>query len=177
MRPVRGALSLGAPALSIAFVIGLVACESATNLDVVYADASAAGEASSADAGLAEASPLAVFSGCPCDERSGLGCCIPAVGAPFCTGDSALCAEAKGVHVKCTQPDPVSESACCWRPATDGGAVSVAALAATCAGGSSACAVDTDCAGTGQTKCSLSTCAGAVTIGACGPTPPVCPQL
>lgn len=166
---------------SFAIVVALSACESATNLDVVYAsapDASAPTEASAPDAGGGggEAAAPAVLSACPCDETAGLGCCIPSVGAPFCTGDTAVCVEAKGIHVKCSHPDPLTESACCWHT-TQGsaGSFTVAALAGACASGSSACTIDTDCAGTGETKCSLSTCAGGVTIGACGPTAPACP--
>lgn len=174
-------ITTAATASALALVVTLAACEGATNLDVVYANAGATPDSSmpeggAGEAGGGESGPPAVLSACPCDEREGLGCCIPAVGAPFCTADTTVCAEAKGIHVKCSHPDPLTESACCWRPAAAGGPLTVAALAATCGGDSSACTVDTDCAGTGQTKCSLSTCAGAVTIGACGPTPPACPQ-
>lgn len=169
-------------------VLSIAACESATNLDVSYVDAGPAitseASASAAEAGVInEGGPSLqtseVLPGCPCDESQGLGCCIPAVGQPFCTGDSAFCAEAKGIHVKCSHPDPLTESVCCWRSSTsDAGASGmVAALSGSCAGASSACTADTDCAGTGQTKCSLATCAGGtITIGTCGPTPPACPQ-
>ncbi len=161
---------------SFAVLFALSACESAANLDVVYRDASAPTEASAPDAGGGEAAVLAMVSACPCDETAGLGCCIPAVGAAFCTADTAVCIEAKGIHVKCSQPDPLTESACCWHT-TQGsaGSFTVAALAGACAAGSSACTIDTDCAGTGETKCSLSTCAGETTIGVCGPAAPACP--
>lgn len=173
MSAMRLALVTAASAVALA----LFACEAATNLDVVYADASAPTEASAPDAGGGEAAVLAMVSACPCDETAGIGCCIPAVGAPFCTGDTAECVEAKGIHVKCSHPDPLTESACCWHT-TQGsaGSFTVAALAGSCAAGSSACSIDTDCAGTGETRCSLATCAAGVRIGACGPTAPACPE-
>jgi hypothetical protein len=169
-------LALVGATTSFAIAVAVSACESATNLDVVYADASAPTEASAPDAGAGEAAVLAMVSACPCDETAGIGCCIPAVGAPFCTADTTVCVEAKGIHVKCSHPDPLTESACCWHT-TQGsaGSFTVAALAGACAAGSSACTIDSDCAGTGETNCSLSTCAGGVTIGACGPTAPACP--
>ncbi len=181
MSAMKTKLALAAVTAAVAVLVTLSACESATNLDVVYSDASAADSSASTDAsavdGGGEAAVLAMVSACPCDEAAGLGCCIPASGAPFCTEDTAVCIEAKGIHLKCSHPDPLSESACCWHTKADaGGSFVVAALGSTCAAGSSACAIDTDCAGTGEAKCSLSTCAGGVTIGACGPTAPPCPS-
>jgi hypothetical protein len=165
-------------ASSGAAALGLAACESATNLDVTYGDASAALEASTSADGQGDAPmPMptsAVVSGCPCDESAGLGCCIPAGGTPFCTADTTVCTQQRGVHVKCGHPDPQSESACCWHVADDGGAGSVAALAATCAAGLTACLVASDCAGSGQTTCATVLCHG-LTIGACGATAPACP--
>lgn len=119
---------------------------------------------------------LAMVASCPCDETAGLGCCIPAIGAAFCTAEAAACIEAKGVHFKCSHPDPLTESAsCCHTTQGSAGSFAVAALAGACATGSSACTIDTDCAGTGETKCSRSTCAGEITTGVCGPTAPACP--
>jgi hypothetical protein len=176
-----------ASAATIAF--GLTACESATNLDVTYGDAASALEASaSADAdpdaianagegGTSTPAPAAV-TGCPCDESAGVGCCIPSGGgSPFCTADTSLCAQQKGAYLRCEHPDPITESVCCWHPATsdDGtGVGTVAALAGACNGGPTACLVASDCAGSGQTGCTTVVCRG-ITIGACGATPPVCP--
>ncbi|MDB4935729.1 MAG: hypothetical protein JWP87_2701 [Labilithrix sp.] len=170
-----------ASAASLAF--GLVACESATNLDVTYGDASAALEAStSADADAAQgdggAPPTpSVVSGCPCDESAGVGCCIPAGGgAPFCTTDMTACADEKGAYLRCSQPDPLTESECCWRAvaSASGGTATVAAFASGCDGGTPACLVASDCAGSGASTCTTAVCHG-VTIGACGATAPVCP--
>lgn len=159
----------------------LVACESATNLDVTYGDASAAlfeASANDAEAGVVVTPPgppgQGVLPGCPCDESAGLGCCMPAAGKPFCTEDTAVCKQAAGTHLKCVRPDPSTESVCCWNPDTQVGAVT--ALAAFCDGGVAACTTDGDCAGTGQ-ACKTSSCfGGTLVIGACGPTAPACPQ-
>ncbi len=180
-----GVLAIGAvSSIGLCFVLALGACESATNLDVAYGDASAAleGSANTDAAGDAGTPPIPtgseVLPGCPCDESAGLGCCIPAVGTPFCTGDTSLCTEEKGAHIKCSHADPLTESACCWHNVTaDGGATgAVASLAGGCDGGPPACTLPSDCAGTGQ-PCSLARCfGGTITIGACAPTAPACPQ-
>jgi hypothetical protein len=155
--------------------VGLVACESATNLDVRYGDAASAIEGSldDADAGGEAGAATGVLFGCPCDERAGEGCCMPSAGKPFCTSDQTVCTEAKGTHLRCVGPEVTTESVCCWRGS---GAGAQTALAAACDGGPAACTTNTDCAGTGQT-CALARCfGGAITIGACGKTPPTCPQ-
>jgi hypothetical protein len=172
-----GALAAGAIAM---LGVGLVACEAATNLDVRYGDASAAIEASSGDAdggttaeGGAPGTGTPVFAGCPCDEQQGQGCCMPSAGNPFCTADEAICASVTGTHLRCVRPDTTSESVCCWHGS---GATARTALAAACDGGPAACASDGDCAGTGET-CAIARCfGGTITIGACGKTPPTCPQ-
>jgi hypothetical protein len=160
----------------------LAACESAANLDVTYGDASAALESGATGDGEAvdggEGGPAVLVSGtiagCPCDPTQGLGCCMPAAGNPFCTVDTAVCAMAKGTHLKCVRPDPSSESTCCWHGS---GAGAVTALAAVCKDGPTACSVDTDCAGTGETKCAIAVCFnGTIAVGACGSVPPICPQ-
>lgn len=159
----------------------LLACESTANLDVTYDDAGTVLESGAipdggpppdaADAGIVVAQGI---SGCPCDPTQGLGCCMPASGAPFCTGDTAVCASKMGTHLRCVRPDPSTESACCWH-GTGSGAVT--ALAAVCDGGPTACTADTDCAGTGETKCAMAVCfGGTIAIGACGSVPPTCPQ-
>jgi len=160
----------------------LAACESATNLDVTYSDASTAALESgpTADGQAAEAGEAGAvvvpqgISGCPCDPTEGLGCCMPAAGQPFCTGDTSVCANRMGTHLRCVRPDPSTESVCCWH-GTGSGAVT--ALAAVCDGGPTACSADTDCAGTGETKCAMAVCfGGTIAIGACGSVPPTCPQ-
>lgn len=171
-------LTLGA-AFSTSFALGLGACESATNLDVVYGDASTAPDARNGalDGGAGDAAaPItpALLPGCPCEESAGLGCCMPGAGTPFCTGDTSACAAAKGTYLRCTRPDPGTESVCCWHGS---GAGAVTALASACDGGAVACESATDCAGSGETSCALATCfGGAIVIGACGSTPPTCPQ-
>lgn len=157
--------------------VGLVACESATNLDVRYGDAATAIEGSVEDAdggGETGDRGMVVLSGCPCDETMGEGCCMPSAGKPFCTTDQTVCADAKGIHLRCVRPEVATESMCCWRGS---GATAQTGLAAACDGGPAACLANTDCAGTGETTCALARCfGGAITIGACGPTPPTCPQ-
>ena len=97
--------------------LGAFACESATNLDVSYAapdsataDAGASDAAPDADAGTEELVPL---EGCPCDQASGLGCCVTPTGA-FCTNDFATCNDAKGAWLRCAKRDFTFESECCW---------------------------------------------------------------
>jgi hypothetical protein len=178
------ATSVLAAASAALFGLGasLSACESAANLDVTYGDASAAletgatGDGEALDAG--EGGPAVVVSGtitgCPCDPTQGLGCCMPGAGNPFCTGDTAVCADRKGTHLKCVRPDPTTESTCCWHGS---GAGAVTALAAFCDGGPTACSADTDCAGTGETHCAMAVCfKGTIAVGACGSVPPTCPQ-
>ena len=173
----------GLLALATTLAATLVACESATNLDVTYGDASNALESgAAADGGeLAdggEAGAIVVpptLSGCPCDPRAGLGCCMPGSGKPFCTEDTSVCASRMGTHIRCVRPDPSSESVCCWHGAGSG---AVTALAAACDGGPTACSSDSDCAGSGTTKCAMAVCfGGTIAIGACGTVPPTCPQL
>lgn len=153
----------------------LTACESATNLDVKYDDAGAALEGSKGDAEGGPVAPgLPTLPGCPCDETAGLGCCMPAVGTPFCTIDRAVCAAAMGTHLGCVGPDPRTESVCCWHPDTKPGATT--ALASVCDGGVAACQTNGDCAGTGK-PCTTTKCfGGTITIGACATAPPTCPQ-
>jgi hypothetical protein len=181
-------LALAALAASCAGLLGLVtlggslaACESATNLDVTFGDASAAlqGDASvdgeAADAGDSGAIPVITptLAGCPCDTTEGLGCCMPATGNPFCTPDTSVCAGAQGTQLRCVRPDPLSESTCCWHGT---GAGAQTALASACDGGPTACSSDSDCAGTGQ-KCAMASCfKGTIAIGACGTVAPTCPQ-
>ena len=177
------ALVLAAAATALlALGATLPACESATNLDVTFGDASNALESGTAGDGQAAADAgeggavvmPAGLSGCPCDPTAGLGCCMPGSGKPFCTEDTAVCASRMGTHIRCVRPDPSSESVCCWHGA---GAGAVTALAAACDGGPTACSTDGDCAGSGATTCAMAVCfGGTITIGACGTVPPTCPQ-
>ena len=147
---------------------GLVACESATNLDVTYGDSSAALEGSAGDAAAGPLKPGAVLPGCPCDESQGLGCCMPAGDKAFCTTDVEVCNAAHGTFLKCQGPDPSTESVCCWRPDAKEG--SLTALASACDGGVEACRGNGDCPA--GKPCMMVTCAkGAITIGACGVMP------
>ena len=164
-------VSLPLAALTLAALVALVACESAVNLDVEYADA--AGDAGvDGEAGPASLPPN-TFPGCPCNETAGVGCCIPKVGNAFCTADTDFCVAQQGMHLKCGRPDPASESTCCWHlPESKTASGAVTALAGACHDNTTACAVDSDCAGTGHT-CATKTCAGVV-IGQCAATPPPC---
>lgn len=151
------------------------ACESATNLDVSYAGSDAGNDASTsdvdpdADAG-ASTGELPALEGCPCDQASGLGCCVTKEGA-FCTNDFATCNDAKGAWLRCAKRDSTFESECCWQG--NGGAGSQTRFAASCDGGTTACLTDEDCSGTGQT-CQWTTCSG-FKVGQCGTTKPACP--
>ena len=167
-------------AASSAAVLGLalLACESATNLDVAYTDASTVVVEASADGGEGgvSSSTQKTFPGCPCDESAGLGCCIQQDGPAFCTADTNYCTSQKGTHLKCGRPDPTTESVCCWSFPTPKSAIgAVTALASACDAGplATACSTDTDCAGTGAKKCSTVPCGG-ITIGQCGESPPPC---
>ncbi len=181
---------LGASAFALgAVLVTLGGCESATNLDVTYEDASAALDAGSGPTpdGMApgnggdgsagsdgSTSILPVLTGCPCDPTQGVGCCLPTAARPFCTPTTETCTDAKGTFLKCVGPDPTSESVCCWHGTGPG---AVTALAATCKDGPVACTTDTDCAGSGATKCSLASCfGGTIVVGACGSVAPTCPQ-
>ena len=154
--------------------LGLAACESATNLDVKYGDASAALEGSAgedADA-LAPRPGDPILPGCPCDESAGQGCCMAPGGKPFCTADENVCTVAKGTFLRCVRPDPLTESVCCWNSVPKMGAI--AALASACDGGPAACQGDSDC--TGGAACNLQECFdGKIKVGACGPVKPECP--
>jgi hypothetical protein len=156
-------MSLRRAPAALALVFGsaaLVACESAANLDLVYADAAGA-----SDAGTADVTPGDELEGCPCDESQGLGCCLVMNGVPYCTLDQTACASEKGLLLKCFHGDPRSESVCCWN-------ASGTRLAAGCDGGAPACVTAADCpSGTG---CATSVCNGIV-IGACSATKPACP--
>ncbi|MDB5220367.1 MAG: hypothetical protein JWO86_8294 [Myxococcaceae bacterium] len=177
-------LTVAALAAACVSLVGLggslVACESATNLDVTFGDASAALEGGALSDGEAtdggEDGPVAIvptLAGCPCDTSEGLGCCMPTTGKPFCTPDTAVCAAALGTLIHCVHPDRSSESACCWHGTGPGAQT---ALAATCDGGPAVCTSDSDCEGTGQ-KCAMALCfKGTIAIGACAATPPTCPQ-
>jgi hypothetical protein len=150
----------------------LLACESATNLEVSYVD-DAGSDAAPPDA-APEAGPdppgkLLVLEGCPCDPASGHGCCVTATSA-FCTNDYAICAGAKGEWLRCAKRDSTFESECCWAGT---GAGATTRWAAACTDGTTACLTDVDCAGTGQ-SCKTATCAG-FTFGQCAAAPPSCP--
>ena len=165
-------VSSGLRMLSLA-LLSLAACESATNLDVQYADAGTSVEAGAGDAEAGAPGLPNTFPGCPCDETAGLGCCIPKVGNPFCTADTDFCTAQKGTHLKCGRPDPLTESACCWHfPAPRQASGAVTALGAVCDAGPAACTTDSDCAGTGMT-CKTTMCGG-VAIGECATDPPPC---
>jgi hypothetical protein len=165
---------------------GVLACETATNLDVSYAAPDAAdaanaatdpdagaGADANADAGVdadAGTGERVVLEGCPCDPAAGLGCCVTSTGA-FCTDDLTTCSDARGAWLRCAKRDPVFESECCWMGS---GAGSMTRFAAACDGGPTACLTDADCIGTGQ-KCQTNTCAG-FEIGQCAATQPPCPN-
>lgn len=163
----RIAIAAFAPA-ALAGALGLAACESVTNLDVRYEDANAA---DGGEGGTEGSAPSRVeLEGCPCDEKAGLGCCIPATGIPFCTPTDSVCTvDAKGVFARCLYPEPSSESLCCWKGSGTG---AVAALASTCDAGPPACTRNSDCAG--GVECRTRDCAGVI-IGQCAPEPPACP--
>jgi hypothetical protein len=179
-----------ASAIALGGVVAtLGGCESATNLDVTYGDASAALEAGSgptadgtapADGGdgstaVDGSTPITpVLTGCPCDPTQGIGCCLPSAAKPFCTATTEACTDSKGTFLKCVGPDPTTESVCCWHGTGPG---AVTALAGACTSGPVACTTDTDCAGSGETKCALASCfGGTIVIGACGSVAPACPQ-
>jgi hypothetical protein len=155
-----------------------LACESAANLDVSYAnvqsgDASAetgaTPDAGDPDASESGAGELGIVEGCPCDQTAGLGCCVTPNGA-FCTNDLGDCTSAKGEWLRCSKRDPAFESECCW---SGSGTGAFTRFAATCDGGTTACLMDADCAGTNQ-ACNTVTCAG-FTFGQCAPNAPSCP--
>ena len=152
----------------------VLACESATNLDVSYAtpdggNADAAGSDADPDAGEADSATPVLLEGCPCDQSAGFGCCVTPTGA-FCTNDHDTCTGEKGEFLRCSRRDPSFESECCW---LGSGAGATTRFAAACDGGPTACLGDTDCIGTGQT-CKTSTCAG-FTFGQCASAAPACP--
>lgn len=165
-RPFRH-LFLGGLGLVSFSLVALAGCESVTNLDVRYEALTSDGGEGGAEGG----GPSRVeLEGCPCDERAGLGCCIPSTGVPFCTSSDSLCTvEAKGVFAKCLYPDPFSESVCCWHGS---GAGAVAALASACDGGPAACTRKSDCPG--NVECKTRDCAGVI-IGQCAADAPACP--
>lgn len=168
-------LVAGAGAGAFALSMALVACESATNLDVVYADASADVEAAVDGAPVL---PPNTFPGCPCDEKAGLGCCVRKTGEePFCTSDPDLCTMRGGAYLRCGRGDSTTESVCCWSyTVKNQSAGAVTALASACDGGMGtiACTDDSDCSGTDHKTCNTSTC-GAIKLGQCADAPPSCP--
>jgi hypothetical protein len=138
----------------------LVACESATNLNVSYADAGDGGADASANP--------PEFAGCPCDTTQGMGCCLTSKGTPFCTPSIALCQSNDGVWLECSHPALNSESDCCWHSGV-GVKGSLTSYRTPCDdGGVRACNSDDQCAA--GTTCKKKTC-GAVEIGACGQDP------
>lgn len=152
----------------VSALVGLAGCESVTNLDVRYEAPAAVDSGEGGPEGSAP--PRVELEGCPCDERAGLGCCIPATGIPFCTSTDSVCTvDAKGVFARCLYPDPTTESLCCWKGSGTG---AVAALAGACDGGPPACTRNSDCAG--GVECKTRECAGVI-IGQCAPAPPACP--
>jgi hypothetical protein len=159
----------------------LTACESATNLDVTYGDAHTSTEASvdAEDAGT-PGQGIPALPGCPCDELAGLGCCFTPPGQePFCTDSVSFCASRKGILFRCAQPNPLTESACCWHLGAGNTAAGAStAYASACDGGAPACTSDGDCAGT-KFKCQMPTCPGmaasGIGVGASAETPPPCP--
>lgn len=149
----------------------LLACESATNLDVSYAGPDGGGDAVAADAAnpAPDGGEPTLFEGCPCDQSAGLGCCVTSAGA-FCTDDFGTCNGAKGEWLRCSKRDPVFESECCWEGSGTGAQTR---FAAACDGGPTACLTDADCVGTGQ-ACKTTTCSG-FTFGQCAQAAPSCP--
>ena len=149
-------------------LVAVIACQSATNLDVAYKNSDAGStdrtEPDGGDAG--DAGGPVVLEGCPCDPSTGQGCCVTAKDA-FCTDSPTICANEHGALLGCAHRDPLSESECCWHGS---GAGALTALAAQCTG-ATACLADTDCAP--GVKCETNTCAG-FTFGACG-SKPACP--
>jgi len=159
------------------FALGLLACASATNLDVSYksvtttveagADGGDAGEAGE-DGAPPDGGPSGTFAACPCDSTLGLACCVPKTGSPFCTASADDCVGAAGVFLECQRP--TADSVCCWHAKVGGGG-SVSTYAGECDGGTPSCVADFECPGS---KCSTTVCDG-ITMGACGNTPPSCP--
>jgi hypothetical protein len=159
--------------LLLSVLLALFACESATNLDVSYAadGGSDAGPDVAVDPDAeADAGPVepTVLEGCPCDQASGLGCCVTPTGA-FCTNDHTTCTSAKGEWLRCARREPAFESECCWQGS---GVGAMTRFAAVC-DGPTACLTDADCTGTGA-SCKTTTCSG-FTFGQCGTTAPSCP--
>jgi len=161
--------------MNVRFVIVLVpllavlACETATNLDVSYAGADASTDASDVDGGPDGSVATNEVEGCPCDTSAGLGCCVTAAGA-YCTNNLEDCTGAKGTWLRCAHRDAVFESECCWNGS---GVGAQTRFAVACDGGPAACLTNADCTGTNQ-PCSTVTCAG-FTFGQCAATPPACP--
>ena len=152
----------------------VVACESATNLDVSYATPDAGADAATGgDPDAGEAGPtgeITVLDACPCDTAAGLGCCVTANGA-FCTNDHTTCTGEKGEFLRCAHREAAFESECCWRGS---GAGATTRFAAVCDDGPTACLTDADCAGATHPTCSRTKCAG-FEFGQCAATPPACP--
>lgn len=172
----RVALVVCAP-LALASAIVTSGCESAVSLEVRYESASSddggAGDGGAGtqdrEGGADASASTEELTACPCDERAGLGCCLPHDGVPFCTSDDRACARARGALLRCFRGDPSTESVCCWHGA---GAGATTALAASCdASTGTACLRASDCA---VGPCSTITCDG-IEIGRCGTSPPVCP--
>jgi len=144
----------------------LAACESATNLDVSYADGGA-GSDTGVDGGNPTAPPE--FAGCPCDTTLGEGCCLTSKGTPFCTTSIELCREQSAIWLECAHPSAGPDSDCCWHGGV-GGRGSFTTYRGECDGGVRACSGNEQCP---NGDCHVKGC-GDVQIGACGQDP-VCP--
>jgi hypothetical protein len=170
-------------AIAVVGALAAFACQSAVNLDVKYTDAGASDASADGQVLLPDGAPDPEQStssvskgeeleGCPCDLSQGLACCVSGVGPPFCTTDQTRCASEKGAFFKCFNPDPTSESVCCW---TGSGENALTAYAAECKNGRlTACTTDQACPGGGTGSCHTRACKG-VLVGACGVDPPACP--
>lgn len=155
---------------------GLVDCEGVTNLDVKYnvleAAADAGGDADAGDPTAADSGGNDL-EGCPCDLSQGLACCVSSsrAGPAFCTTDRDRCNSEHGAFYKCFEPDPGTESVCCWSGEGEG---AITAYAAECKDDRlTACMKDSHCGGGEAGSCHVVECRG-VRVGACGQDP-ICP--
>jgi hypothetical protein len=195
VRRSRPLVALTAFSVSVT-AFSLMACQSVANLDVKYNDAGAptstrtttnTASGTLADGGVPQRGTVAILPDagvvvdpttlgkeadpCPCDTREGLACCVSNGTGPICTTNQAACDNMKGSYFRCFGPDPSTESVCCLHRHNG---TTESALAAGCGDDAvTVCATDADCPNSG--KCTLSTCKGGVTIGACDANP-VCPQ-
>jgi hypothetical protein len=167
---VRDLATLG---LLAAGAAGIVACASAVNLDVQYADVASgdAGPDAEPDSGpvMTPPSGASELEACPCDQSQGLSCCVSAVGPAFCTTDRARCESEQGAFYGCFGPDLTTESVCCWHGT---GALALTAFAAVCTAPSVAACTSSVACGAGV-ECTVVDCGG-VRIGGCGQAP-TCP--